>query len=127
MDKQNQIRMDDVYKNMSLEDIPWNIILLFGGAMSIGFCLYETGAAEWMAMHWLAMFQNAHWFVFAMGITFFILILTNLIMNVAAISISLPVALIIAPYLGVAPEIIVFLALAAAEFGMKAPGQTPRV
>ncbi|MCP4723812.1 MAG: SLC13/DASS family transporter [bacterium] len=97
-----------------LEDIPWNIILLFGGAMSIGFCLYETGAAEWMAMHWLAMFQNAHWFVFAMGITFFILILTNLIMNVAAISISLPVALIIAPYLGVAPEIIIFLALAAA-------------
>lgn len=25
MDKQNQIRMDDVYKNMSLEEIPWNI------------------------------------------------------------------------------------------------------
>ncbi|MFC1563357.1 SLC13 family permease [candidate division KSB1 bacterium] len=97
-----------------LEDIPWNIILLFGGAMSIGFCLYETGAAEWMAIHWLSLFQEAHWFVFAMGITFFIMMLTNLIMNVAAISISLPVALIIAPYLGVAPEIILFLALAAA-------------
>jgi sodium-dependent dicarboxylate transporter 2/3/5 len=27
-----------------LEDIPWNIILLFAGAMSIGFCLWETGA-----------------------------------------------------------------------------------
>ena len=25
MDKQNQILMDDVYKNMSLEEIPWNI------------------------------------------------------------------------------------------------------
>ncbi len=97
-----------------LEEIPWNIILLFGGAMSIGFCLYETGAAEWMAMHWLGMFQEANWFVFAIGIAFFILILTNLIMNVAAISIALPVALIIAPYLGVAPEIILFLALAAA-------------
>ena len=31
-----------------LEEIPWNIILLFAGAMSIGFCLWETGAAEWM-------------------------------------------------------------------------------
>ncbi len=104
----------DILDIKDLEEIPWNIILLFGGAMSIGFCLYETGAAKWMAIHWLSMFQEAHWFVFAMGITFFILILTNLIMNVAAISISLPVALIIAPYLGVAPEIIVFLALAAA-------------
>jgi sodium-dependent dicarboxylate transporter 2/3/5 len=27
-----------------LEEIPWNIILLFAGAMSIGFCLWETGA-----------------------------------------------------------------------------------
>ncbi|MBU2489989.1 MAG: anion permease, partial [Proteobacteria bacterium] len=26
-----------------LEEIPWNIILLFAGAMSIGFCLWETG------------------------------------------------------------------------------------
>ena len=29
-----------------LEEIPWNIILLFAGAMSIGFCLWETGAAK---------------------------------------------------------------------------------
>jgi sodium-dependent dicarboxylate transporter 2/3/5 len=25
-----------------MEGIPWNIILLFGGAMSIGYCLYDT-------------------------------------------------------------------------------------
>jgi solute carrier family 13 (sodium-dependent dicarboxylate transporter), member 2/3/5 len=97
-----------------LEDIPWNIILLFGGAMSIGFCLWQTSAAEWLAIHWLTMFQNAHWFVFVIGITFFVLIMTNLIMNVAAITISLPVALIIAPYLNVSPEIILYASLAAA-------------
>ena len=33
-----------------LEEIPWNIILLFAGAMSIGFCLWETGAAKWLAV-----------------------------------------------------------------------------
>ena len=43
-----------------LEDIPWNIILLFGGAMSIGFCLWDTGAAKWLAVNWLAMFQRSH-------------------------------------------------------------------
>ncbi|MCB2148889.1 MAG: SLC13 family permease [Deltaproteobacteria bacterium] len=97
-----------------LESIPWNIILLFAGAMSIGFCLWDTGAAEWMAINWLIMFQNANWFIFVMGIAFFVLIMTNFIMNVAAIAISLPVALVIAPYLNVAGEVILFASLVTA-------------
>ncbi len=94
-----------------LEDIPWNIILLFAGAMSIGFCLWDTGAARWMAVNWLVMFQKANWFVFVLSIAFFVMIMTNFIMNVAAIAISLPVALVIAPYLHVAPEVILFASL----------------
>jgi sodium-dependent dicarboxylate transporter 2/3/5 len=97
-----------------LEEIPWNIILLFAGAMSIGFCLWETGAANWLAINWLNMFKDAHWFVFVMSIAFFVMVMTNFIMNVAAIAISLPVALVIAPYLGVAGEVIVFSALVVA-------------
>lgn len=97
-----------------LEEIPWNIILLFSGAMSIGFCLWETGAAKWMAVHWLTLFQNSPAIVFILGMAFFVMIMTNFIMNVAAIAISLPVALVIAPYLGVAGEVIVFSALVVA-------------
>ncbi|RJP46784.1 MAG: SLC13/DASS family transporter [Desulfobacteraceae bacterium] len=97
-----------------LEDIPWNIILLFAGAMSIGFCLWQTGAAEWLAINWLGFFKESHWFVFVMGIAFFILVMTNFIMNVAAIAISLPVALVVAPYLGVSGEVILFAALTTA-------------
>ncbi len=97
-----------------LEEIPWNIILLFAGAMSIGFCLWDTGAAKWLAVNWLTMFQESHWFIFVMGIVFFVMIMTNFIMNVAAIAISLPVALVIAPYLGVAPEVILFGSLVTA-------------
>ncbi len=97
-----------------LEEIPWNIILLFGGAMSIGFCLWQTGAASWLAVEWLGLFKEAPWFVFVMGIALFVLVMTNFIMNVAAIAISLPVALVIAGYLGVAPEVILFSSLATA-------------
>ena len=97
-----------------LEAIPWNIILLFAGAMSIGNCLWQTGAANWLAVNWLVMFQKANWFVFVMSIAFFVMIMTNFIMNVAAIAISLPVALVIAPYLGVAGEVILFAALVTA-------------
>jgi sodium-dependent dicarboxylate transporter 2/3/5 len=98
----------------NLEDVPWNIILLFAGAMSIGFCLWQTGAAEWLAINWLNMFKDSHWFVFVMSIAFFVMMMTNFIMNVAAIAISLPVALVIAPFLHVAPEVILFASLVTA-------------
>jgi sodium-dependent dicarboxylate transporter 2/3/5 len=97
-----------------LETIPWNIILLFAGAMSIGFCLWETGAAKWLAVNWLVIFQESNWFVFVMAIALFVMLMTNFIMNVAAIAISLPVALVIAPYLGVAGEVILFASLVVA-------------
>jgi sodium-dependent dicarboxylate transporter 2/3/5 len=97
-----------------LEEIPWNIILLFSGAMSIGFCLWQTGAAEWMAVQWLGLLQGAPWFVFVMGVAAFVLIMTNFIMNVAAIAIALPVALVIAKYMGVAPEVIMYASLVTA-------------
>lgn len=97
-----------------LEEIPWNIILLFSGAMSIGFCLWKTGAAQWMAVNWLVMFQNAHWLVFVLSIAAFVLIMTNFIMNVAAIAISLPVSLVVAQYLGVAPDVIFYASLVTA-------------
>jgi sodium-dependent dicarboxylate transporter 2/3/5 len=97
-----------------LEDIPWNIILLFAGAMSIGFCLWETGAAKWLAVNWLVLFQKAPAIIFILGMAFFVMLMTNFIMNVAAIAISLPVALVIAPYLGVAGEVILFSSLVVA-------------
>jgi solute carrier family 13 (sodium-dependent dicarboxylate transporter), member 2/3/5 len=97
-----------------MESIPWNILLLFGGAMSIGYCLYDTKAAEWMAVSWVTWFQTAPWLVFVLAIAFLVLCLTNFIMNVAAIAIALPISLVIAGYLGVAPHVIFFASLATA-------------
>ncbi|MCI5222477.1 MAG: SLC13/DASS family transporter [Candidatus Electrothrix sp. AR4] len=104
----NILEIDD------LEEVPWNIILLFAGAMSIGFCLWETGAARWLAVNWLVLFQTSPPLVFILGMAFFVMMMTNFIMNVAAIAISLPVALVIAPYLGVGGEVILFSSLVVA-------------
>jgi sodium-dependent dicarboxylate transporter 2/3/5 len=106
-----------VFKILDINDlelIPWNIVLLFSGAMSIGYCLWETEAAKWLAVNWLVMFKNANWFIFVLSIAFFVMIMTNFIMNVAAIAISLPVALVLAPYLGVAPEVVLYASLVTA-------------
>ena len=109
----NVLTVEDLEKK-----IPWNIVLLFSGAMSIGFCLWQTGAAEWLAVKWLGLLVNAHWLVFVVGICFLVLILTNFIMNVAAIAITMPIALVIASYMGVNPELILYGATAMAGMPM---------
>ncbi len=93
--------------------IPWNIIFLFSGAMSIGFALWQTGAAQWMAVKWLSLLQGAPWLFFVLGVAVLVSIMTNFIMNVAAIAITLPVALVIAQYLGVSSQLILYSAVAA--------------
>ncbi|MCL6611548.1 MAG: SLC13 family permease [Peptococcaceae bacterium] len=94
--------------------VPWNIVLLFSGAMSIGFALWQTGAAQWMAIKWLSLLQGAPWLFFVLGVAVLVSLMTNFIMNVAAIAITLPVALVIAQYLGVNPKLILYTATAAA-------------
>ncbi len=49
-----------------------------------------------------------------MSVAFFVMILTNFIMNVAAIAISLPVALVISQYLGVSPHVVMYASLVTA-------------
>ena len=65
-------------------------------------------------MRWLSLIHHAHWFVFVLGIAIFVLIMTNFIMNVAAIAITMPVALVIAPYVHVAPEVVFYACLVTA-------------
>ena len=106
-------------KVLTVEDleksIPWNIVLLFSGAMSIGFALWQTGAAQWIAVNWLSMLKDAHWLIFILGIAVLMSLMTNFIMNVAAIACILPVALVMATYLGVSGEMIVYASVAMAS------------
>jgi sodium-dependent dicarboxylate transporter 2/3/5 len=103
-----------ILRRADLDALPWNIILLFGGAMSLGLCLWQTGAAEWLAISWLSYFGTSKALAFVLGLSVFVLVMTNMIMNVAAIAISLPVALVMAPYLGVAPDVVLYVSLTAA-------------
>jgi sodium-dependent dicarboxylate transporter 2/3/5 len=97
-----------------LEAIPWNVVLLFGGATSLGLCLWQTGAARWVAVQGLALWGSAHWLLFVLGLALLVLVLTNVIVNAAALAIVLPVGLVSAPYLGLAPEVIFYAAVSAA-------------
>ena len=57
--------------------------------MSFGICLRKTETVKCFAVDWLTVFLNSTWFVVATS-------MMNVIMNVTAIAMSLPVALGIA-------------------------------
>ena len=65
-------------------------------------------------MQWMDLFKERTPFVFIPSVAFFVMMMSNFIMNFSTIAISLPVALVLAPYLNVAPEVILFVSLAAA-------------
>jgi sodium-dependent dicarboxylate transporter 2/3/5 len=97
-----------------LESLSWNIVLLFGGAMSIGLCLWQTGATAWMADHWLGLVGGAHWAVIVLSLAGLVLVVANFVMNAAAIAIALPFALVCAHQLGLHGRPVLFACLAAA-------------
>jgi solute carrier family 13 (sodium-dependent dicarboxylate transporter), member 2/3/5 len=97
-----------------LEDVPWNIILLYGGTISLSFCIWETGAARWMGLNIFLLLGQAHWAVFLLVATIIVLLLTNFIINVAVLAVCIPVLLVAAKSFGVHPEVVVFSCLAAA-------------
>lgn len=95
-----------------LEEVPWNIILLYGGAVSLSFCLWQTGAAGWLGLH--------VYFLFSTGIVLLacavaaVLVLSNLITNVAVLAALIPVFIAAAKYGGIHAEPVFYACLAAA-------------
>ncbi len=96
-----------------IELIPWNTILSLSGSMSLGYCLWKTGASAWIATNAAPLFQSEHWLVFVLGVGFFVMLAINFLMNVAVIACFLPVALLMSKQLGIAPDVVMYVTLVA--------------
>ncbi len=104
-----------------LQSLPWNMILLFSGAMSVAFCLWETGAAQWMAANWLHVFRISSGPVIVMITAFLVLLLANGMANVVVLAGVLPVALAATSYLKIVPDVLLLAVLAAAGLPLMLP------
>lgn len=97
-----------------LEEVPWNIILLYGGTISLSFCIWQTGAARWMGLKIFVLIGQMHWAAFIPVAAIIVLLLTNFIINVAVLALAIPVLLVTAQSFGIHPELVVYACLAAA-------------
>ncbi|MBF0488080.1 MAG: SLC13/DASS family transporter [Nitrospirae bacterium] len=91
-----------------LEDVPWNIVLFFGGAMSIGYCLWDTGVSAWLGVRCVGIFAGVHWFAFLIVLAVVVFIISNVLTNAVAVVLALPVGLVMSRYVGVTPEVVLF-------------------
>lgn len=70
--------------------VPWGIILLYGGAITLGIGIQTTGAGEWIA-HNIFQLAGTHPYLVILGLIIFTIFLTEVMSNIGAVAILLPI------------------------------------
>jgi len=83
--------------------VPWGIILLYGGAITLGIGMQRSGAGAWIAQRLFDIMQGNPYLV-VFGIILFTIILTNVMSNTGAVAVLLPIGSAIAAEMpGISP------------------------
>lgn len=82
--------------------IYWNIVLMYGGAITLGVALDSTGAARWVAERYLGDLSLSPLLTVA-GVVVATLLLSEFMSNAAAVAVMLPLAFSLGERLGVSP------------------------
>jgi len=97
-------------KTISWKDVenrvPWGIILLYGGAITLGIGMQKTGAGSWLA-HQLFNTFNVNSYMLILIVIIVTIFLTEVMSNIGAVAILLPIGLAIANEIpGISPLLI---------------------
>jgi sodium-dependent dicarboxylate transporter 2/3/5 len=84
------IKWEDIEKR-----VPWGIILLYGGAITLGAGILSTEAGTWLSNQIFYLVGNNIYLVI-LGLIVFTILLTNIMSNIGAVAILLPIGFSIA-------------------------------
>jgi sodium-dependent dicarboxylate transporter 2/3/5 len=104
--------------------VNWGVILMYGGAITLGYTLDKSGAAAWSANSTIMMLVSSPLVAIAI-FSFLSIALTEFISNAAVIAILMPVALSIAKQLGIDPKIMTFAIAVPSGLAFMLPIGTP--
>ncbi|MFA0963862.1 DASS family sodium-coupled anion symporter [Roseivirga sp. BDSF3-8] len=104
--------------------LPWGILILFGGGMSLAKAMEKTGLIE-LVGDFVAQQGNTSLLLLVPLMTVLVLFLTEVMSNVALITIFVPVAIGICRGLGIDPLLIVVPATLASSCAFMMPISTP--
>jgi sodium-dependent dicarboxylate transporter 2/3/5 len=106
------------------EQIPWGVLILFGGGLALAEGFKETGLADWIGQH-LSLIEGVSFFVLLLIIVAAVNFLTEVTSNVATASMLLPILAAVAIKLDVHPFGLMVGATLAASCAFMLPVATP--
>lgn len=106
------------------EKLPWGILILFGGGLSLANAITVTGLDTFLGQQFASLQGVPTWVLIAAVVTT-ILFLTELTSNTAVINAMLPVLAAAAPVLGIDPIMLLVPATIAASMAFMLPVATP--
>jgi sodium-dependent dicarboxylate transporter 2/3/5 len=106
------------------EQIPWGVLILFGGGLALAEGFKETGLANWIGQH-LSLIEGVSFFVLLLIIVAAVNFLTEVTSNVATASMLLPILASVAIKLDVHPFGLMVGATLAASCAFMLPVATP--
>jgi sodium-dependent dicarboxylate transporter 2/3/5 len=107
-----------------LERLPWSVLLLFGGGLSLAAAIQNSGLASWIggALEGLGTLPLP---LIVLGVVAAVVFLSELASNTAAAAPILPIAGALAVGIGESPLVLVVPAALAASSGFMLPVATP--
>ena len=115
----------DLIKWKDVEEyVNWGVILMYGGAITLGYALDKSGAAAWTANMTIMKWASSPLVVIAL-FSLLSIALTEVISNAAVIAILMPVALSIAKQLGIDPKVMTFAIAVPSGLAFMLPMGTP--
>ncbi len=105
-------------------EIPWGVLLLFGGGISIASGFTETGLASWMGNQ-LAVLEHTSMLWVMLAVVTLVVLLSNVTSNTGTVSMMLPVMVAMAMAMNVHPYALMITATTAGSFAFMLPVGTP--
>ncbi|GAB3675474.1 SLC13 family permease [Halopiger thermotolerans] len=105
-------------------DIPWGVILLFGGGLAIANAFGETGLAAWIGEQ-LQLLEGVSMVVILLAVVTMTIFLTEVTSNTATTAMLMPILAGVAVGIGVHPFGLMIAGATAASFAFMLPVATP--
>lgn len=109
----------------AISRIDWSTLLLFGGGLSLGALMFETGLARWIGEGIFRVMPIPGTYGVVLAATLMAVLVSEMTSNTASASLVVPVVLALAQAAGVDPVKPALAATAACSFGFMLPVSTP--
>jgi len=108
------LKWDDIHSNLE-----WGTALfIFGGGIALGLAMSASGAADYFARLFFPLIQGGGWLLLFIGVGIFGALVTNVMANVAAAALILPIVFPMARLEGVNPTVLALCLGMSTSFAM---------